>query len=160
MRNARSYSSASTTNSSSPAIRALPPQAATRPPAIPVGARPIAASASVVITVVVVFPWVPLTPTTVFPATSSASAAFRGTTGIPSARARASSGWSADTAAVCTTARAPSTCAGACPRSTGTPSAARSAAPLGSVSHPVTTTPRRRAIEASALIPAPPIPTK
>ena len=39
-RNAWSYSSASTTNSSSPPIRALPPQAATRPPASPVGCEP------------------------------------------------------------------------------------------------------------------------
>ena len=58
-----SYSSASTTKSSSPATRALPPQALTRPPAMPVGASPAAVSASVVITVVVVLPWVPDTAT-------------------------------------------------------------------------------------------------
>ncbi len=46
------------------------------------------------------------------------------------------------------------------PLQTGTPSAARSAAPDVSMSHPLTATPRRQAMSASALIPAPPIPMK
>src|SRR6185437_7326333 len=58
-RNDRSYSSASTTNSSSPPRLRLPDHDATRPPTTPVGLRPAALSASVVITVVVVFPCVP-----------------------------------------------------------------------------------------------------
>src|SRR6266513_3150167 len=69
-KNARSYSSASTTYSSRPPTRALPPHRATRPPASPVGSRPAAAHASVAITVVVVLPCVPATATTVPPATA------------------------------------------------------------------------------------------
>src|ERR1043165_7833880 len=55
----RSYSSASTTNSLSEPNLRFPPHDPTRPPTTPVGSRPAAASASVVITVVVVFPCVP-----------------------------------------------------------------------------------------------------
>ena len=50
---------------------------------MPVGASPAAVSASVVITVVVVLPWVPDTATERAWPISAASASFRGTTGQP-----------------------------------------------------------------------------
>ena len=158
-----SYSSASTTNSSSPPMRALPPHAATRPPASPVGFRPAAVSASVTMTVVVVLPCVPATATLALPAaTSSPKASARRTTGSSKARARSSSGWSRGTAAVTITARAPSTWLGSWPRQTRTPRVVRSssAAPEVSESQPVMATPRCLAITARALIPAPAMPMK
>src|SRR6266513_2361793 len=159
-KNARSYSSASTTYSSRPPTRALPPHRATRPPASPVGSRPAAANASVTITVVVVLPCVPATATTVPPATAWLRASARRTTGTPRARARSSSGCSLVTAAVTTSARAPATCSGPCPRHISTPKAAKSAAPEGSVSQPVIVTPCCLARLAKPLIPAPAIPMK
>jgi hypothetical protein len=152
--------SASTTKSRSPASFALPPQSFTRPPARPVGSSPAAVRASVVITVVVVFPCVPAIAAVVPLAMRWARASLRGTIGTPAARAADSSGCSRGTAAVTTTARAPATWLGSCPLETTAPRAATSAAPLGSLSHPVTKTPRRRAMRAKALIPAPPIPMK
>src|SRR5205085_1587752 len=153
-------SSASTTYKSRPPTRALPPHPATRPPASPVGSRPAAANASVTITVVVVFPCVPATATTVPPATAWLRASARRTTGTPRARARSSSGWSPGTAAVTTTARAPTTCPGSCPRHIPTPRAAKSAAPEGSLSQPVIVTPCCLARSARPLMPAPAIPMK
>src|SRR3989441_8840511 len=56
-------------------MRALPPHAATRPPASPVGFRPAAVSASVAMTVVVVLPCVPATATLALPAATSVAVA-------------------------------------------------------------------------------------
>ena len=134
----RSYSSASTTWTAKPPGRRLPPQAPTRPPATPVGSRPAAASASVVITVVVVLPCVPAIATSSPPLTASASASARRITGMPSDRARSTSGWSRGSADVTTSARAPATCAGSWPVATEIPKRPRSPVASPVASHPVT----------------------
>src|SRR2546430_17117936 len=59
-----------------------------------------------------------------------------------------------------TSARAPATCSGPCPRHISTPKAAKSAAPEGPVSQPVIVTPCCLARSAKPLIPAPAIPMK
>ena len=112
------------------------------------------------ITVVVDLPWVPATATSVPPLTAIPRASARLTTGSPRARAATSSGWSRGMAEVTTTACAPATCAGSWPRCTSMPARWRSSTPAGAASHPVTATPRRRNNSASALIPAPAMPTK
>jgi hypothetical protein len=157
----RSYSSASTTYTRSPPRRRFPPQAGTRAPTKPVGSSPAAASTAVARVVVVVLPWVPAIPTTVPWLTMAPSASARLSTGMPRERAASTSGWSAATAAVITSAAASSTCAGSWPWCTVAPraSSSRVAGP-GEASHPVTRTPARSAISARGDIPAPPIPMK
>ena len=158
-RNERSYSSASTTYRRSLPPRKFPDHDPTRPPTSAVGSRPAAARASAVMTVVVVFPCVPATPTNSRPRVTSPSASARRTTGTLHSRARNSSGWSFGMADVTTRARAPETCAGSCVP-TLIPSRRRSSTPVGFTSHPVTFTPRRTNSSARALMPAPAIPTK
>ena len=76
---------------------------------MPVGDAVVPASASVVITVVVVLPCVPATPTIRMPATAAPSASARRMIGIPSAVAAAISTCVAGIADDATTARAPKT---------------------------------------------------
>ena len=159
--NERSYSSASTTYRLSPPRRRLPPQAGTRAPTKPVGSSPAAASTAVVSVVVVVLPCVPAMPTTVPWFTMAPSACARLSTGMPAARAAASSGWSAGTAAVITSAAQPATCAGSWPWHTVAPRCSSSCvAGPGDESQPVTRAPASSAISARGDIPAPPIPMK
>ena len=127
---------------------------------MPVGASPAAVNASVVITVVVVLPWVPDTATDRAPPIKPASACFRGHHRQPerasprelrmSGRDRRRHDDRAGTFQVRGIVPLPDT------RAHG----GEVGRTIGSESHPLTTTPRRQAISASALMPAPPIPTK
>ena len=125
-------------------------------------ASPAAASASVVMTVVVVLPCVPAIPTTVRARpTSSASASFRGTTGMPSSRAPrpVPDGPPARPRSPPRRGRPP-TCAGSWPCRPRRRARRDRRHRRDPVSQPLTATPRRRAMRARALIPAPPMPTK
>ena len=111
-------------------------------------------------TVVVVLPWVPEMATARAPAISSASATLRGTIGKTQLPCPLELGMAGGDRGRDHEGPDSGQMSRVVPCAIRTPSAARSAAPVGSVSQPLTATPRRQAMSASALIPAPPIPMK
>ena len=117
-------------------------------------------SAAQVIAVVVLLPCVPATATTRLPRASSRQASSRFHTGIPLARAAATSGFASPYALDRTTTSAPATFAASNDVATRAPSRARaSASGQCPRSEPLTTSPRASRSRAIADIPAPPIPT-
>ena len=93
-RNEPSLSSASATRKRPCPSLAFEPSVRSRPPTTIVGSSPPRWSTAATMLVVVVFPCEPPTATPYFMRMSSASMSARGITGMPSARARVSSGLS------------------------------------------------------------------
>ena len=96
------YSSASTTNGPEPqrAVAGAPPvtDVGSSAPTNAAGSAPAATRVCTSQPEVVLFPCVPATATSVRPAAASATTCCHGSSGMPAARAAASSGWSGSTA--------------------------------------------------------------
>ena len=124
-RNEPSDSSASATSTSPCPSRAFDPKARALPPMIAVGSSPASASTVAIMVVVVVLPWLPATATPSLTRMSSPSISARGMTGMPRARAAATSGLSCRTALETTTTSAVATFSARCPTVTAAPSVAQ-----------------------------------
>ena len=124
-RNEPSDSSASATRISPWPSRAFDPKARALPPMIAVGSSPASARMTAIIVVVVVLPWLPATATPSLTRISSPSISARGMTGMPRARAAATSGLSARTALEMTTTSACATFSGRWPNESRAPSVPR-----------------------------------
>src|SRR5438309_6455106 len=159
-RNARSYSSASITMRSPRPAYAFVPRSRRTAPQMSDGSRPPARSAVHASAVVVLFPCVPATARTRLPRASSRHASSRFHTGMPAARAAATSGFASPYALDRTTTSAPATLLASNAVATVAPSAARACARGHEPrSEPLTVSPRAISRRATADMPMPPIPT-
>ena len=158
-RNDASLSSASAIRCGPLPWRALPPSSVTTPPITNVGSKPATSKMLANMLAVVVLPWLPATATPRRERISSASIAPRGSTGMPSCRARAHSTLSGPTALVATTRSASATASARWPMRTAKPRrASRSVAAERETSEPLTAWPSRASTSAMPHMPAPPMP--
>src|SRR5919201_4047914 len=150
----RSDSSPSATSHPSPA-RALPPSWGISPPIRNAGSCPSRSRQKAIIPAVVVFPCAPATTIDGRSSTSSASSSPRFRTARP-----ATSGLSGATALETITSASAGTFAASWPMTPAIPAASRrSTYEEPALSEPPTSAPHSRTASASALMPAPPIPT-